>query len=387
MSNRYSVLASDNGIHENENKTDTCVNLSRITTSMPKTNTNYNKQECTNLLSPLKELRKREESRPNLQNKSIPSRQNNFKGTNEKFTISTITNKQILQKVSITTSVQRTTLPKEMKPKTVKRHDSQIHSSHNLLLLGSSHVRGLAERIGCSLGSFFNVCGTTKPNTDIKGITSPSYFTPDNLTKNDMIIFCGGTRDISRNESKSGLCSLKDFAQRTSNTNVILLEAPLRYDLPLSSCVNNEVKLLNKRMRSLMAPFNHVKVVSIPTGREHHTRHGLHLNKKGKHWVTENLVKEIRNLYLPPNIHPPIVLQWKDIKKNTTHRINPAAPIQMCEVVELPRPDVTPNSGWIIEVRGVQEEEESKQHPTLNSDQTQTVLPQQVKVPNRVSSR
>ena len=136
-----------------------------------------------------------------------------------------------------------------------------------------------------------------------------------------------------------------------------------------------------------MVPFNHVKVVSIPTGREHHTRHGLHLNKKGKHWVTENLVKEIRDLYLPPNIHPPIVLQWKDIKKNTTHRINPAAPIQMCEVVELPRPDVTPNSGWIIGVRGVQEEEESKQHPTLNSDQTQTVLPQQVKVPNRVSSR
>ena len=248
MSNRYSVLASENGIHENENKTDTCVNLSRITTSMPKTNTNYNKQECTNLLSPLKELRKREESRPNLQNKSIPSRQNNFKGTNEKFTVPTITNGQILQKVSITTSVQRTTLPRDRKPKTVKGHDSQIHSSHNLLLLGSSHVRGLAERIGCSLGSFFNVCGTTKPNTDIKGITSPSYFTPDNLTKKDMIIFCGGTRDISRNESKSGLCSLKDFAQRTSNTNVILLEAPLRYDLPLSSCDNIEVKLFNKRL-------------------------------------------------------------------------------------------------------------------------------------------
>ena len=136
-----------------------------------------------------------------------------------------------------------------------------------------------------------------------------------------------------------------------------------------------------------MVPFNHVKVVSISTGREHHTRHGLHLNKKGKHWVTEDLVKEIRNLYLPPNIHPPIVLQWKDIKKNTTHHINPAAPIKMYEDVELPSPDVTPNSGWLIGVRSVQEEEESKQHPTLNSDQTQTVPPQLVKVPNRVSSR
>jgi len=140
------------------------------------------------------------------------------------------------------------------------------------------------------------------------------------MTKHDTVIFCGGTRDISRNESKSGLYSLKEFAQRTSNTNVILLEAPVRYDLPLSSCVNIEVKLFNKRMRSLMTPFSHFKVVSTYTEREHHTRHGLHLNKKGKHWITDNLVKEIRNLYFPVNINPPIVLQWKDIKGNTTQQ-------------------------------------------------------------------
>jgi hypothetical protein len=138
-------------------------------------------------------------------------------------------------------------------------------------LLGDSHIRGIAEGIGCSLGNSFGVIGITKPNADIKGITSPKHFTPANLTKHDTIIFCGGTRDISRNESKSGLCSLKEFAQRTSNTNVILLEAPLRYDLPLSSCVYIEVKLFNKRMQSLMTPFSHVKVVSTYTEREHHT--------------------------------------------------------------------------------------------------------------------
>ena len=112
------------------------------------------------------------------------------------------------------------------------------------------------------------VTGITKPNTDIKGITSPRHFTPDNLTKHDTIIFYGGTRDISRNESKIGLHSLKEFAHMTSNTNVILLEAPPRYDLPLSSCVNTAVKLFNKRMRSLMTPFNHVKVLGISAERE-----------------------------------------------------------------------------------------------------------------------
>jgi len=58
----------------------------------------------------------------------------------------------------------------------------------------------------------FSVTGITKQNADINGIISPRHFAPDNLTKQDMIIFCGGTRDIGRNESKSGLCSLKEFA-------------------------------------------------------------------------------------------------------------------------------------------------------------------------------
>ena len=198
------------------------------------------------------------------------------------------------------TSYQRKPLPRERKSNTDKQYATQINTKHNLLLLGDSHTRGLAQRMSCSLDNSFSVTGITKPNADIEGITSPRHFAPDNLTKHDTVIFCGGTRDISRNESKSGLCSLKKFVQRTSNTNVILLETPLRYELPLSSCVNFEVRLFNKRMRSLMSPFNHVKVASMSTEREHHTRHGLHLNKKGKHWVASNLVTEIKNLYLPP---------------------------------------------------------------------------------------
>ena len=125
------------------------------------------------------------------------------------------------------TPVQRSTLAQERKPNTNKRYATRTHINHNLLLLGDSHTRDLAERIGYSLGNSFSVIGITKPNADIKGITSPKHFTPANLTKHDTIIFCGGTRDISRNESKSGLYSLKEFAQRTSNTNVILLKAPL----------------------------------------------------------------------------------------------------------------------------------------------------------------
>jgi len=62
MKNRYLALATDDGIQESENKTNMCEDLSKINTSMAKTNANHNKQECTNTANPHKELRKRDET-------------------------------------------------------------------------------------------------------------------------------------------------------------------------------------------------------------------------------------------------------------------------------------------------------------------------------------
>jgi hypothetical protein len=48
------------------------------------------------------------------------------------------------------------------------------------------------------------VTGITKPNADIEAITSPLHLKTENLTKEDLIIFYDGTKDISRNEAKKG---------------------------------------------------------------------------------------------------------------------------------------------------------------------------------------
>jgi hypothetical protein len=72
------------------------------------------------------------------------------------------------------------------------------------------------------------VIGITKPNGDIVAITSPLHLKTDNLTREDVIIFDGGTKYISRNETKKGRCSLKGFAQRSTNTNIIFLGARYR---------------------------------------------------------------------------------------------------------------------------------------------------------------
>jgi len=61
---------------------------------------------------------------------------------------------------------------------------------------------GLSKKISNCLDDSFSVFGTTKPNADIETITSPIHLKTGNLTKEDLIIFLGGTKDISRNEAK-----------------------------------------------------------------------------------------------------------------------------------------------------------------------------------------
>ena len=157
MINRYSVLATDDGMHESENIMSVCENLTRITNSMQKTNTKHDKQEDLITARPQKELQKGAEIRPNPQNESITLRQYNTNGTNETYTIPTIINGRIPRNVSNVTSNQRKPLPQERKSNTDKRYATQTNTKHNLLLLGDSHARGLAERVSCSLDNSFSV--------------------------------------------------------------------------------------------------------------------------------------------------------------------------------------------------------------------------------------
>jgi hypothetical protein len=144
-----------------------------------------------------------------------------------------------------------TALQKSEKFYTWKGTVASRQRSQKILIVCDSHVRGLADRVSCDLGDAFNVIGITKPNADIEGITYRLNISIENLTKKDTIIFYGGTRDISKNESRKALHYLKIFIHKSINTNVILLGTSLRYDLSPLSCVNKEVKHLVRDYKAL----------------------------------------------------------------------------------------------------------------------------------------
>jgi len=61
----------------------------------------------------------------------------------------------------------------------------------------------------------------------------------------------------------------------------------------------------------------------MSTERRHHTQHGLHLNKKGRDWIVNNIMKEIRNWKASCRVSSPIELPWKTEMKALGNQVSP----------------------------------------------------------------
>ena len=76
-------------------------------------------------------------------------------------------------------------------------------------------------------------------------ITNSAKKETEHMMEKDMVIVCGGVNNISKNESIKGLKHTTQFMQNRRNTNVIIMNAPHRFDLEELLCVNKEIKVFN----------------------------------------------------------------------------------------------------------------------------------------------
>jgi hypothetical protein len=73
-----------------------------------------------------------------------------------------------------------------------------------------------------------------------------------------------------------------DLVINATHTNVIPLSVPHRHDLINESCVNREAKVFNNNLRNILKRFNNVEIIEVTSKRELYTKHGQHLNARGK---------------------------------------------------------------------------------------------------------
>ena len=125
----------------------------------------------------------------------------------------------------------------------------------------------------------------------------------------------GGTQDVGKNETNKGIHKLKHFIDSHSHTNFIVLGVPHRYDLDLNSCINNEVKVFNRKLKKRLKLCTNTQIVDIDSSRDLYTKHGLHLNSKGREQTVKEIVKTLKCI-LNKKTSDPIILQDRN-GKNT----------------------------------------------------------------------
>ena len=112
------------------------------------------------------------------------------------------------------------------------KSNTQTIVDHKIMIFGDSHARGLSSNVKNNLNDSYSVCGIVKPGVNIATQISSMTVDVNLLTKNYLIIFWGGSNDVSKNNSHESLKHLVNFAQSNIRTNIVLMCVPPRHDLP-----------------------------------------------------------------------------------------------------------------------------------------------------------
>jgi hypothetical protein len=132
-----------------------------------------------------------------------------------------------------------------------------------------------------------SLSGEVRPGAKVKDVLKNCVRDCTVLGPQDHVVIMGGASDISRNETRNCINTLKTTHSALTSTNAVVLNIPARHDLVKESIVNKEIRKAN--VDKVCKRFSNVEVLEVDNiSRTCYTRHGQHLNKKRKAHISRN---------------------------------------------------------------------------------------------------
>ena len=124
-----------------------------------------------------------------------------------------------------------------------------------------------------------------------------------------MFVISGGSNDIDINCDKTSevISKMVKFIQLFNNKKIIIMSIPYRHDLVENACTNLAIKKLNKKIKNITQRFRHVTIINLDINRIYFTRHGMHLNNRGKVKLAKEIANLINKSYLEENIDKSVI--------------------------------------------------------------------------------
>jgi hypothetical protein len=137
---------------------------------------------------------------------------------------------------------------------------------NKILIIGDSHARNCAENLLHKHRESFEVNINVMPGAG-QHVTQTAKNEIKRLNSKECVIIWGGSQNISKNESSTGLKHIMNFALQNHHTNIII-PALHRHDLVESSCINNEIKGFNRKLSKMTKSMAHVVLPDLTLDRK-----------------------------------------------------------------------------------------------------------------------
>jgi hypothetical protein len=183
-----------------------------------------------------------------------------------------------------------------------------------------------------------NTIGFVKPNARLRDLINTAKSELCKLTKSDTIVMIGGSNDVDKNVHANNLTSIRNFIEASQNTNVILSEVPVRYDIGARPHISEQIWSFNKKLYKVTKSFSHVKMIKFTTNREVFTKHGLHLNNKGKEIFAKEILKNLstsQKSVKTSAIHLPWKKEPSEAGTSTKETVKPSELLSIRTVAEV----------------------------------------------------
>ncbi|XP_039291280.1 uncharacterized protein LOC111052169 [Nilaparvata lugens] len=156
--------------------------------------------------------------------------------------------------------------------------------------------------------SDYRVSHMMKPGAKFDKVTEECEGICSDLDKKDLVVIIAGTNDVACNEADNFIRLYKRRLEGLQHTNVSIFSVPHRHDLPSWSCVNKEIRRTNERLEKLSKHFSNVHFTDLSSlGPRFHTSHGLHLNYRGKKYISEIILDIAASIGTRPKSTNPTV--------------------------------------------------------------------------------
>lgn len=173
---------------------------------------------------------------------------------------------------------------------TALQADSLVRKVRNVVLLTDSHGRNMRQELNSFFQNKLSVQAVIMPNGKYEHVIEGDKLISGSLGVDDFVVIMAGTNNVPDNCGSLG-DALHSVLEKFKKPTKIICGLPKRFD---AAHLNMQISAVNSELCKIVENCKKAKFISLDCiPRSHYTRHGLHLNVRGKRLVADLIIKSV----------------------------------------------------------------------------------------------